>query len=165
MFAPLDGTGSLSIVYKAGTGRTTHVILDITGYFEPGTGGLRFVPMNPARVMDTRGSSIPFGLSGVFTSKVARHLPIADHWGVPADAPAISANLTVTNQTFGGYVSVTPDAPPPAPPTSTINFPVGDVRANGIVTPLNASGETYLVYMSGTGRTTHMTMDLSGYFE
>lgn len=165
VFAPLDGTGSLSIVYKGGSGSTTHVVLDITGYFEPGTAGLRFVPMNPARVMDTRGTSIPFGLSGVFHSKVSRILPIAGHWGLPTAAAAVSGNLTVVGQTGAGYVTVSPAAPPPTPPTSTLNFPVGDVRANGLVNPLNGSGETYLVYISGTGKTTHLVMDLSGYFE
>ena len=47
---------SRSCTSRASAGAQTHVILDITGYFEPGTGGLRFVPLNPGRVMDTRGT-------------------------------------------------------------------------------------------------------------
>ena len=64
VFAPLDGAGALSIVYKAKAGAHTHVILDVTGYFEPGTAGLRFVPLNPGRIMDTRPGAVLSGLTG-----------------------------------------------------------------------------------------------------
>ena len=142
MFAPLDGTGPLSIVYKAEAGGTTHVILDVTGYFEPGTGGLRFVPINPARIMDTRPALGPVGHERRVQHRAARTLPMSRITGAcPPSALAITGNLTVTTQTFGGYVSVTPDAPPPAPPTSTINFPVGDAEPTGSSRPLNASGQ------------------------
>ena len=166
LFAPLDGSGQLSIVYKSGTaGAQTHVILDITGYFEPGTDGLRFVPLNPGRIMDTRSTAVLSGLSGVFSANTARILDVDGHWGVPPGAAAVTGNLTVVNQTGAGYVSVSPDAPPPVPATSTLNFPLGDTRANGLVTPLNGSGDTYLVYAAASGKTTHLILDLSGYFE
>jgi hypothetical protein len=166
LFAPLDGAGALSIVYKSGSaGATTHVILDVTGYFEPGTAGLRFVPLNPGRIMDTRSIAVLSGLSGLFSANSARVLPVDGHWGVPLGAAAVSANLTVTGQTGAGYISVSPGAPPPVPATSTLNFPLGDNRANGLVGPLNGSGDTYLVYVGATGKKTHLILDLSGYFE
>jgi hypothetical protein len=166
VYAPLDGTGALWLVYKSPVaGAHTQVILDVTGYFEPGTDGLRFVPLNPARIMDTRVSTLGSQLVGVFHAGTARLLGVDGHWGVPAGAAAVSGNLTVTAQTGAGYVAVTPAAPPPNPATSTINFPLGDTRANGLVTPLNGSGDTYLMYVSATGKTTHLILDLSGYFE
>ena len=166
LFAPLDDAGRLSIVYKSGSaGATTHVILDVTGYFEPGIGGLRFVPLNPGRIMDTRSSAVLSGLSGLFSANTARILPIDGHWGVPIGAAALTGNLTVTGQTGAGYVSVSPGAPPVPPATSTLNFPLGDNRANGLVAPLNGSGDTYLVYVSGSGKKTNLILDLSGYFE
>jgi hypothetical protein len=55
--------------------------------------------------------------------------------------------------------------PPAVPATSTLNFPLGDNRANGMVGPLNGSGDTYLVYVGATGKTTDLILDLSGYFE
>lgn len=168
LFAPLDGTGAVSIFYKSGTtGAHAQVILDVTGYFEPGTAGLRFVPLDPGRVMDTRMSPGGLsGLTGVFHSKVARVLPVDGHWGVPDGAAAVVANLTVVNQTASGYIAVSPTAPPPTPPTSTLNFPLGDTRANGLVTPLNGSGTTYLVYITATtGKATNVILDLAGYFE
>jgi hypothetical protein len=165
VFAPLNASGALSIVYKASTaGARTHVILDVTGYFVPGLGGLLFVPLNPSRVMDTR-TSLLSGLHGVFHANAARLLPVDGHWGVPLGAKAVTGNLTVTKQTAGGFIAVSPGAPPPVPPTSTLNFPFGDTRANGLVTPLNGSGDTYLVYVGGTGQTTNLILDLSGYFK
>ena len=154
VFAPLDGTGSLSIVYKtSGSAPTTDFVFDITGYFEPGLGGLRFVPMTPSRIMDSRPSVVLSGLSGKFVSGTPRTLPVQGHWGVPASALAVTANLTVTGQTAAGFVAVTPD-PTPTPATSTINFPKGSTMANGIVAPLNGAGETSFVYKTATGRRT-----------
>ena len=165
LFAPLDGSGHLSIVYKSSTGAQTHVILDVTGYFVPGTAGLRFVPLNPGRILNTFPGAALSGLNGAFQARTARILPVDGHWGVPVGAPAVSGNLTVAAQTGAGYVAVSPGAPPPTPPTSTLNFPLGDNRANGLVTPLNGSGDTYLVYMASLGKVTHLILDLSGYFE
>ena len=165
VFAPLDGSGALSIVYKATAGAHTHVILDVTGYFEPGTAGLRFVPLNPGRIMDTRPGAVLSLKTGVFHAGAARALDVAGHWGVPVGAQAFTGNLTVTAQTGVGYIAVSPAAPPPVPGTSTLNFPLGDNRANGLVSPLNGAGQTWLVYIGATGKTTQLILDLSGYFE
>jgi len=40
-----------------------------------------------------------------------------------------------------------------------------DSRANGLVAPLNGSGDTFLVYVGATGKKTDLILDLSGYFE
>jgi hypothetical protein len=166
LFAPLDGSGALSIVYKSGTaGAHTQIILDVTGYFEPGTAGLRFVPLNPSRIMDTRSTAVLSGLTGQFSANTARILPVEDHWGVPAGAQAVTGNLSVTSQTGAGYVAMAPTVPPPVPVTATLNFPLGDTRGNGLVTPLNGSGATYIVYVGATGKKTQLILDLSGYFQ
>lgn len=165
VFAPLDPTShALSIVYRAPTGAKANILLDITGYFESGTGGLRFVPMTPSRIMDSRATTGLSGIKGKFTSSVPKTLPVQGHWGVPVDAQAVTGNLTVAGQTAAGFVSATPN-PTANPPTSTINFPLGDTLANGIVTPLNGSGNSSFVYKSGAGKTTNLILDLSGYFE
>ena len=49
---------------------------------------------------------------------------------------AITANLAVVNQTKAGYVSLTP-TPNASPTDLTINFPTGDVRANGLTIPVD----------------------------
>ena len=163
--AALNVDGDLSITYvtSSGTG-TTHAILDVTGYFLPDTSGLRFYPLNPSRLLDTRPGVPLSALSGVFSTGVARTFQVNGHWGVPADAEAFTANLTVVGQTSSGFLAVTPVATN-NPSTSTLNFPLGDIRANGLVSPI-AAGNAAIVYKtSAGGKTTHVLLDLSGYFK
>jgi hypothetical protein len=163
--AALNGSGDLSITYVTSTGTgTTHAILDVTGYYLPDTSGLRFYPLNPSRLLDTRAGVVLSALTGVFSSNVARTFTVNTHWGVPADAEAFAANLTVVGQTSSGFLAVTPVATN-NPSTSTLNFPVGDIRANGLVSPVS-SGNAAIVYRTSTGgKTTHVILDLSGYFK
>ncbi len=159
----LNGSGALSIVYKAAAGATTDVLLDITGYFAPNLGtGLVFYPLNPSRIMDTR-TTVDTGLSGVFHASVARTLAVGGHWGVPTDAGAVVGNLTVVGQTAAGFVAMTPD-PTNLPATSTMNFPLGDIRANGLFGPVNGSGHASFVYKAAAGQATNLVLDLTGYF-
>jgi hypothetical protein len=164
VFAPLTSGGALSIVYRTSAGGTTHILLDVTGYFDPTVAGqLKFYPLNPSRIMDSR-TSVLSSITGAFHSGTPRSLVVQGHWGAPIDAVAVTGNLTVTSQTASGLVSVTPD-PDPTPDTSTINFPGADTMANGIVAPLNGTGRTAFVYSALAGKTTHLILDLSGYFQ
>jgi hypothetical protein len=154
----LGSGGRLSAVYKAAAGATTHLVLDVTGYYLASSGGSRF-PLVPGRVLDTRYG---IGLSGAFAVDAPRSLPVAGRVGVPAGAIAVTGNVTVVGQTKGGYVSMT-QAPTSSPTTSTLNFPAGDVRANGVTGPLDATGAVGLVYKASAG-TTHLVLDITGYF-
>jgi hypothetical protein len=158
---PLSTSGKVAAVYKASSG-TTHLVLDVTGYYVTGSSGLRFYPLEPGRILDTRATTMTL-LTGKFTSSSARTLVTGGHFGVPATALAVTGNLTVTGQSKGGYVSVT-KSKTNTPSVSTINFPVGDTRANGITVPLDANNDQHLVYKASSGATTHVIMDLTGYF-
>jgi hypothetical protein len=88
------------------------------------------------------------------------------HDGVAEDAVAIVGNLTVVSQTKAGFVAVTPD-PIAVPTSSTINFPFGDIRANGFTTDLaDASdpGDVSATYRATSGATTHVIVDVMGYY-
>ena len=94
---PLNPTGHVSIVYKGGSG-TTHVLLDVTGYYLDDPSGLQFFPLTPGRVLDSRpGVPLP-GLTGTFKANTPRQLPVAGHWGVPGSATAVTGNLTVVGR-------------------------------------------------------------------
>ena len=161
---PLGTGGKLSAVYKAATGKKTHVVFDLTGYFTAGTNAATYVPLAPpTRVLDSRGSVGGFG--GVpFTAASPRDLQVAGVSGIPADAIAITGNLAIVGQTKAGYVSVTPDHPTSTPPSSTINFPVGDIRANGLTAALNVDGKLSITYTASAGATTHVILDVTGYY-
>src|SRR5205814_1338080 len=126
-----------------------HVLFDVTGYYVPGSGGLRFFALNPGRGLDGR-PGINLGLPGPFNANVGRTLHVDGHLGVPPGAAAITGNLTVTGQTKAGFAAITPD-PNNNPTTSTINFPLADNRANGVTVPPNGSGEMSLVYKASVG--------------
>ena len=161
---PLNGTGALWIVYKSAAGGTTHVILDVTGYYRETATGLLFYPLSPGRVMDSRPGAILTGVEGAFLANGPRRVDPAGHWGAPLGAQAVTGNLTVVNQTAAGYVSATLESEP-NPTTSILNFPLGDTRANGVTLPLNAGGRTWFVYKAPPGKSTHLILDLSGYFD
>jgi hypothetical protein len=98
------------------------------------------------RMIDTR---IGLGLSGKFQALVSRRIQVAGVNGVPANASVIRGNLTVTNQTSAGYLSCTSsDQTGQKPPISSINFPVGDNRANFIECPLDATGGMWVTYVA-----------------
>jgi hypothetical protein len=160
---PLNGSGALWIVYKA-SGGSTHVILDVTGYYRNDPSGLLFYPLTPGRLLDSRPGVVLSGLTSPFAANGPRRLDVAGHWGVPASAEAVTGNLTVVGQTAGGYVSATLDSEV-NPTTSVLNFPVGDTRANGATLPLNSGGRSWFVYKAPPGKTTHLILDLSGYFD
>jgi hypothetical protein len=167
VFVPLDGTGKLEATYRAngsspGT-KKTHLVLDVTGYFVNGAAGNEYFPVTPARYLDTRvhnpanahilhnGVPYAFQVGGRTVGGTT----------IPADAVAITGNLTVTGQTKKGYLSLTPDSQP-VPATSTLNFPAGDNRANNVTVKLGAGGNLYVVYR-GTG-VAHAILDVTGYF-
>ena len=124
------------------------------------TGGNSYVPIVPVRVLDTRFGT---GLSGVFSANVPRSFPVAGAFGIPANAVAVTGNVTIVGQTSGGYLSITP-TPVLNPQSSTINFPLGDNRANNITTPLAGNGKLAAVYKAAAGRSTHLIVDITGYF-
>ena len=161
----LGASGTLSAVYISGTSttKTTHLILDVTGYYLHDLSGAHYFPLTPDRVLDSR-TNIEIGLIGPFHAKIAQTLTVAARVGAPSDAIAISGNLTVVGQTGAGYVSLT-KATTDTPTTSTINVPRGDTRANGVTGPLSSSGTMGLVYVAGQAATTNLIMDITGYFK
>jgi hypothetical protein len=103
-------------------------------------------------------------LSGAFGSHVARTFQVTGQGGVPAGATAVTGNLTVTQQTSLGYLSIGPN-PQNNPTSSTLNFPRGDDRANAVTVALSATGTLSITYAAPTlGPTAHVIFDVTGYF-
>jgi hypothetical protein len=84
--------------------------------------------------------------------------------GVPANAVAVTGNVTVTAQTSSGYLFAGP-VPMNNPTSSTLNFPKGDDRANGIAVSLGTGGTLSVTYVASTlGPSAHVIFDVAGYF-
>jgi hypothetical protein len=122
--------------------------------------GATYHALTPARILDSR---IGAGLSGPFSSNVARTFAVTGRGGVPANATAVTGNLTVTGQTDAGYLYIGPNAMN-NPTSSTLNFPLADNRANGVTVALGAGGTLSVTYVSAPGTSAQVIFDVSGYF-
>jgi hypothetical protein len=156
----LTSDGKLSVVYPAGSG-SVGFVLDVTGYFTNDVTGYGFHAVaTPARLLDTR---VPTGLSGKFNANTCRGIPVAGYGPVPASATAVTGNMTVVNDTNSWTIYAGPVSTG-SPPTSTINFPTGDTRANGLTSGLG-SIYLYATYVSSAGKTTDLVFDVTGFFQ
>jgi hypothetical protein len=158
----LGAGGTLSVTFVASAGAATaHVIFDVTGFFTPNTSGARYVPLTPARILDTRNGT---GLIGPSGSHAARTFGVGGTGGVLSGAFAVTGNLTVTGQTSNGYLFLGPVAMND-PTSSTLNFPVGDDRANGVTVALGAGGTLSVTFVApAPGPIAHVIFDVTGYF-
>jgi outer membrane protein assembly factor BamB len=160
----LGAGGTLSITFVAPTnGPTAQAIFDVTGYFTSDTSGATYHALIPARALDSRNGT--GGLSGPFTNHAARTFQVTGGGsGVPAGATAVTGNLTVTGQTSNGYLYVGPVAAN-NPGSSTLNFPVGDDRANAVTVALGTGGTLSITFVApSSGPSAHAIFDVTGYF-
>jgi FtsP/CotA-like multicopper oxidase with cupredoxin domain len=140
---------------------TADVIFDVTGYFVPDNSGATYVALTPARILDTRTAD---GLSGPSSSHVARALQVTGNGGVPTNAIAVTGNLTVTGQTSNGFLFIGPVAMD-SPTSSTLNFPIGDDRANGLTVALGMGGTLGVTFVGQSpSATADVIFDVTGYF-
>ncbi len=117
--------------------------------------------VTPTRVLDTRNGT---GGLGVFSSHVAQTFTVRGHGNVPANATAVTGNLTVTQQSSAGFLFAGPIAMN-NPTSSTLNFPMNDDRANAVTVALSGTGTLSITYAAGTlGPTAQVIFDVTGYF-
>ncbi len=140
----------------------THVVLDVAGYFVAAPAGSadgRFVPVTPARLLDTRtGNGAPAGRPAAgATVRVA----VAGRGAVPAHgAAAVALTLTATDSTGPGYVTAWP-GDGERPLASNLNLPgAGATVANTVVVPVGADGTVALYTQS----TASLVVDVVGWF-
>ncbi len=156
----LSSTGSLSATYISTAGNTTDLVFDVTGYFTTDTTGATYHPMDPARLLDTRAGN---GLSTRLSANTPVTFQITGRGGVPAGATAITANVTIVDETAAWAVYVGP-IPTASPTTSTINFNAGDVKDNNLTVELGSGGTLSATYLSNAGNTTDLVLDVTGYY-
>jgi hypothetical protein len=159
----LSNGGALWVTLVAGgTGNSAYVVFDLTGYFTADSSGSRYVPLVPARILDSRTGT--GGILGLIGEHSPHAFQVAGAGGVPANASAVTGNLTVTGQTSLGYLFVGP-VPMVDPTSSTLNFPAGDDRANGVTVALGAGGTLSVTFVAPTGgQSTYVVFDVTGYF-
>jgi hypothetical protein len=114
----------------------------------------RYVPVTASRLLDTRSGTKP-------VARATINVPVVGKGGVPATAKAVVVNLTATEATAPGFVTVWPGAAN-RPNTSNLNLDTNNqTRANQVVVPLGTDGAIQLYTEKGT----HLIVDVLGYFE
>lgn len=122
--------------------------------------GTRFYTLPPCRILDTR-SGLP--LTSLDNPRLVQMTGGA--CGVPANARAVAANVTVVSPSVGGFVTIFPGNYP-TPATSTINFAARRTLANSAILPLATDGTGTLAVTPALppGSSVHLLIDVSGYF-
>ncbi len=129
-------------------------------YLASVAGPTSFYTVTPCRAVDTRSADGPLG-GPILAPGATRTFPIGGTCGIPADAVALSVNLTVTGGTASGYLKVF-GAGQGEPLTSSINFAAGQTRANNGIFTLGGGG---LNVQAGTTAPVHVIVDVNGYFK
>ena len=128
--------------------------------------GASYFTVPEVRVLDSRPGTGHIG-AALFHSRVKQNFAVATvASGVPTNAVAVTGNVTVVGQKRSGYVTVGPTLTSGVQPrTSTINFPLGDTRADGMTVPLGPGGTLDAMYWTtSTADTIDLIFDVTGYF-
>jgi alpha-tubulin suppressor-like RCC1 family protein len=157
---------------------TTHLIVDVTGYFTASGPGSYFVATKPTRLWDTRRDA-PNGLSGLTMAIAGGTAPngIASPiptWSAITKPTAALMALTTTESKGSGWGRAVPYPPDVnAATTSDLNMTNEDV-SNMAATPLGDEGQISFLFQSGVpvfppsagpaGANTDWIVDVFGYF-
>lgn len=151
---PVDADGRVCVRTKA----ASDVIIDITGYFGPA--GLEFQPFVPLRLFDSRATEPELNAitgGGRPGADSVLRIPIAGQRGVPADARAVTVNLTAVDVEGGTFLTAFPCGE--RPEVSNLNIGPGQLSvANGAVVELAPDG-ALCVY---TKNPVHVIVDVNG---
>jgi hypothetical protein len=137
------------------------LVVDVAGYVAAGAKN-KFTPSTPFRFTDTRDAFRPEVSAGQGGARLAPSqtlvVQIAGVRGVPANARAISANLTVADGTDKGFVTAFPCGD--VPTASNVNYEVASPVANAAELPLSASG-AICIYSSSSAQ---VIIDVNGWW-
>ena len=149
----VGGDGAINLYNHSGS---THVVVDVAGYYAQGGGGSMFTALPPTRILDTRA-----GGSQRLGADQTRGVRVAGLGGVPRHgATAVALNVTAVDATRDSYVTAYP-AGDRRPNASTVNFGRGDVIPNMAVTKLGRDGRINLYNFAGS---VDVVVDVMGYF-
>jgi alpha-tubulin suppressor-like RCC1 family protein len=148
--ASVDGAGCFTMT------STTFLAANFVVHTPPPA--LRFIPVTPCRVADTRNPNGPLG-GPILAAGSTRSFTIAGTCGIPSNAQAYSVNLTVVPNGLLGYVTMWPTGQT-RPVVSTLNSLDGRIKSNAAMIPAGTGGAVSLY----TTDATHAILDINGYF-
>jgi hypothetical protein len=123
------------------------------------SGPLRFVPVTPCRVVDTRNAAGAFGAPRMPGGTTRNFVLPNSACGIPITAQAYSLNVAVAPPGPLGYVTVWP-AGQTQPVASTVNSLDGRVKSNAAIVPAGTGGAVSVFASNATD----LVLDINGYF-
>lgn len=135
-------------------------------------GPFQFNSLTPCRVFDTRDTvpTSPTFVGGLRLTNPGPHrFTIKGKCSVPANAQAVTLNVTVTGPNVAGDLRMFP-SDVAQPTVSTLNYNAGEpALANGAIVPLAAAATNDLSIVLGMAAATgggnvHVIVDVTGYF-
>ncbi len=140
---------------------SVNLIADVSGYVP---NGAAFVGLNPARLLDSRpGGATADGVNaggGTLAGGGTYQLQVAGRGGVPVGATAVVLNVTATEGSGPGYVTVFPCGQP-TPLASNLNYEAGTTRPNLTVVKLGTDGKVCLFTATSS---VNLIADVAAYF-
>jgi hypothetical protein len=151
---------------------SVNVIADVVGYYADATVNYnpagKFTSVTPTRVVDTRD-----GTGGLHTFAPNEHQTMhlqAAPGAIPATATAAVLNVTATNPSRAGWLTVFPTGGS-IPNASNLNFSAGQTVPNLVVVKLPANGDVDIANTDvptlpqPSSGTVNVVADLVGYFD
>jgi hypothetical protein len=120
---------------------------------------LRFVPVTPCRVADTRNAAGPFGGPAIAGGSSRDFVIPSSSCGVPVTARAYSLNVTVVPSGLLGYLAIWPSGQP-RPLVSLLNSLDGRLKSNAAIVPAGTGGAVSIFATDAT----NALLDINGYF-
>ena len=132
-----------------------HLVVDAQGQLPAGSD---YRPITPVRMVDTR-SPIGVNVAALRTAGQVTTFSFPVMSGIPPVVSAVAVNVTATDATSAGYVSVYPCGARP-PTASNINVGAGETRPNLVIVPLLPGG----TICATSNIAVHLVADLQGWF-
>jgi hypothetical protein len=123
----------------------------------PASAALRFVPVTPCRIADTRNATGPFGAPAMAANE-PRDFPLPAACGLPINASAYSLNMSVVPVGPLGFLAVWPNGQF-QPNVATLNSD-GRIKGNAAIVPAGLNGAITVL----ATQPTHLIIDVNGYF-
>ncbi len=154
------GTGG-SITLKNASVGTTHIIVDVTGYYRIATSQMAgvYVPQTPVRLADSRTTG---GVAPWTDLVVDVSAQLAAALGTDTAGASAVLNVTTTSPQAQGYATAYP-SDSPLPNSSTLNFVQNKTVANMAIVRVGADGRIRV--RNASVGATQLIVDLSGFFK
>jgi hypothetical protein len=160
-----ESTTTYSLTVTGASGCTSTNPAEVTVTVDPGCtaeiGPLSFYTVPPCRIADTRDPAGTYA-GPALSANTDRVFPLVGQCGIPEGARAVALNITVTNPTSGGHLTLHP-AGTPLPIASTLNFRANQTRANNAAARLSLDGDL-AVFCGLPAGSVDLILDVVGYY-